>query len=446
MKSATLIRNAQINGDDTIRHADILIVGEKIARIEANIQILEEYDVVNALGQPVLPGLIDDQVHFRESGNAHMGDMTSESQAALLGGITSVLDMPSTAPATTSRRALEEKYHLAETNMATNYGFYLGATPDNLEEIRYATASGACGITVSMGASMDSPLIEQPEALAAIFKSSPLLIATQCEDGPIIQKNLGFFREKYGAHIPISAHPLIRSAEACYRSSSVAVGLAKKYGSRLHVLHLSTEKELELFEAGPRHQKRITAEACVHHLFFEESDYARLGTRIKLNPAIKKKSDREALRRAVLEDRIDVIATNHATHRWEEKQKPYAECPAGAPIVQHALPALLELSAQGGFSLQAIVDKFCHAPADLFGIQNRGYLKEGAYADIVLVKLNQPFEVTKESLHYRCVWSPFYGHTFPSRVHSVWRNGKQVVKNGTLEDVTSGKRLLFSGS
>jgi dihydroorotase len=441
MASRTVIKGAQLIGEGLIRHADLAMEGGHISEISAHVEPRPGDLEVAADGLLCIPGLIDDQVHLREPGSGRAGDLASESRAAVAGGITSVLDMPNTHPATTSAALLREKFERAKGRVHTNYSFYLGATNENLAEVEGAARAGACGVKVFMGASTGELLVDDRDALEAIFARSPLLVATHCEDSPLIDENLAAMARLHGEHIPMDAHPLIRSEEACYRSSSLAVAIAKKHGTRLHVLHLSTARELELFQPGPLEDKRITAEACVHHLFFDDRDYARLGARIKWNPAIKSRADRAALLAAVADDRIDVIATDHAPHPLEDKQRPYARCPSGAPLVQHALPALLALCSEGALSVQSVVDKMCHAPAVLFGLEGRGYLREGYAADVVLLDLRSSWTVTPESLLYGCGWSPFEGHRFGARVHSVWVNGVRRVAESELLGEASGQPL-----
>ncbi len=403
----------------------------------------EEVDYIEAAGQWVLPGVIDDQVHFREPGMTYKGDIHSESRAAVAGGVTSFLEMPNTKPPATTRALLEEKFARAAEVSPANYSFYLGATNDNLAEIERIDPRHICGVKVFMGSSTGNMLVDDEKALAGIFASSPVLIATHCEDEATIRANMAAFEAKYGDKIGVEMHPLIRSVEACYRSTERAVALADRYGSQLHVLHLSTARELELFESKPLAEKKITNEVCVHHLWFCDEDYARLGNRIKWNPAIKTAADREALREGLLNGKVDVVATDHAPHTLEEKQRPYLEAPSGGPLVQHSLPAMLEFCAQGLFTLEQVVDKMCHAPARRFQVARRGFLREGYFADIVLVDPESPWTVGPENILYRCGWSPFEGVLFSHRITHTLVNGHVAYKNGVLDDSILGEALTF---
>jgi dihydroorotase len=427
--SSLLLANAQIVNEGRIVAADVLLRGERIERIGSG-STPPGTLTIDLGGLHLLPGLIDDQVHCREPGLTHKATLATESLAALCGGVTSFLDMPNTQPPTTDRAALAEKRRIAAATCHVNYGFYLGATNTNIEEIRRAGPADACGIKVFMGASTGNMLVDDPQTLEAIFADAHLPIATHCEYSPLIFENERRAREQYGDAVPIELHPEIRSAEACYRSSSLAVGLAKKHGTRLHVLHLTTARELELFERGPIAAKRITAEVCTHHLWFEQSSYATLGTKIKCNPAIKTAEDRAALRAAVVDDRIDVIATDHAPHTREEKSRGYFEAPSGLPLVQHSLLMLLEQHAQGLFTLPKIVEKTAHNPAVLFGIAERGFIREGYYADLVAVDLQGVTRVDAAQLRYKCGWSPFEGTEFRGRVALTVLNGVTVYRDG----------------
>lgn len=438
-----LLVNGKLINEDKIIEADILIDGQRISRIEPNLSGGLADEVIDLQGRHLLPGLIDDQVHFREPGLTHKGSLATESLAAISGGITSVLEMPNTSPPTTNRAALLEKLDRAKGRSFVNYAFYLGATNNNLDEIRNVVLGEACGIKVFMGASTGNMLVDDPEVLEKIFADSPLLIATHCEDSPTIWTNEAIFRERFGDEVPMSAHPEIRSEEACYKSSSMAVKLAKRHGARLHVLHLSTLRELGLFEAGPIEDKDITAEACVHHLWFDQSRYDDLGSRIKCNPAIKTSIDREGLLQGVSTDLIDVIATDHAPHTIEEKMQPYFMAPAGLPLVQHSLQILLEFNRTNQLSLEKIVRKSSHNPAVLFGIVDRGFIREGYFADLVSIDLDKPQKITSESLLYRCGWSPFEGESFNSSIHMTMLNGEVVFRNGWITDTPSGKPLDF---
>ncbi len=436
----TLIKNARLVNEDVIREVDVLIRNGRIERVDPEISAVNA-EVYDAKGNHLLPGLIDDQVHFREPGATHKGEIATESAAAIAGGITSFMEMPNVNPTTTTRTRLHEKYQLAARKSRANFAFYLGATNDNIDEIRALKAGEACGVKVFMGASTGNMLVDRPETLEKIFSSSPVPVVTHCEDTPTINANEQRFREKFGEDVPIELHPEIRSVEACYKSSSLAVDLARRHGTRLHVLHLTTQRELALFEGKPLGQKQITAEACVHHLYFDDTHYAAKGGLIKCNPAIKSASDREALIRAVIDGLIDVIATDHAPHTWEEKQQTYFEMPSGLPLVQHALVSLLEHYHRGIFSLELIVRKSAHAPAEVFGVADRGFIREGYWADLVLVDLNRPFTVNRENVLYKCGWSPFDGETFHSSVVATWLNGVLAYNGHTVSDSVRGQRL-----
>lgn len=441
--SKTLLINGTLVSEGEIREADVLVEDDRISRIDPGLPGSLAEEVVDLQGRYVLPGLIDDQVHFREPGLTHKGTIASESRAAICGGVTSVMEMPNTLPPTTDRAALAEKKALAAGRSFANYAFYLGASNDNLEELKRATSNDACGIKVFMGASTGNMLVDDPEALEAIFAAAPLLVATHCEDSPTIWRNEQKYRERFGEHVPMQAHPLIRSEEACYKSSSFAVELAKRHGTRLHVLHLTTVRELALFEPGPVDQKNITVEACVHHLWFDDSRYEDLGARIKCNPAIKSARDRDGLLQAVRDDVIDVIATDHAPHTLEEKSQSYFRAPAGLPLVQHSLQILLEQHRAGRISLEQIVEKTAHNPARVFRVAERGFLREGYFADLVVVEPDHPVRVTPESLYYKCGWSPFEGVTFGSSVAMTLLNGEIVWRDGVVAEVPGGRPLRF---
>ena len=421
--------NAQLVNEGRIVAADVLIRGERIERIGPG-PVPAGTTTIDLAGKHLLPGLIDDQVHCREPGLTHKATLATESLAALCGGVTSFLDMPNTQPPTTDRAALADKRRIAAATCHVNYGFYLGATNTNLEEIKRVGPEDACGVKVFMGASTGNMLVDDPATLEGIFASARVPIAAHCEYSPLIWENEKRYRERYGENVPIEAHPLIRSAEACYRSSSLAVGLAKRHGARLHILHLTTARELELFEPGPIEPKRITAEVCTHHLWFDESSYATLGTKIKCNPAIKTTADRDALRAAVNSDLIDVIATDHAPHTLAEKARPYFEAPSGLPLVQHSLLMLLDQHAQGLFTLPKIVQKAAHNPALLFGIAERGFIREGYYADLVAVDLGATTRVDGKQVLYKCGWSPFEGTEFRGRIALTVLNGVPVFRDG----------------
>lgn len=441
--SRRLITNARLVNEGSITEADLLIEDGRIARIGGTIAA-DGCEVIDAEGRYLAPGMIDDQVHFREPGVTYKADMKSESHAALAGGITSFFEMPNTNPQTVTLQRLEEKYGMAAGRTWGNHAFYLGGTNDNIDQIRRLAPSQTCGVKVFMGASTGNMLVDDPKILDAIFRDCPTLIATHCEDTPTIKTNEERYRAQYGDQIPIEYHPLIRSEEACWKSSSLAVELAKQHGTRLHVLHLTSAREMALFEPGPVQGKRITAEACVHHLYFSEQDYAQRGSFIKCNPAVKRAADRAALRAALAEDRIDVVATDHAPHTLEEKQRAsYFETPAGLPLVQHALCMLLELVHDGTLSLTQAIHKACHAPAILFDVVERGYLREGYWADLVLFDMDTPQTVTRDQVLYKCGWSPLEGDTLRSSIVRTFVNGELKYDRGRFIGEPNGQRIQF---
>ncbi|MCX6245585.1 MAG: dihydroorotase [Bacteroidetes bacterium] len=448
-----LITGAKIVNENKIFEGNVLIAGERIEEVfpagstHSMLEDLENIRLIDGRGKYLIPGVIDDQVHFREPGLTQKGDIHSESRAAVAGGVTSFMDMPNTDPKATTLTILEEKYKLASQKSFANYSFFLGATNDNLEEILNINPSKICGVKVFMGASTGNMLVDDPEMLEKIFQHSKTIVAIHSEDEAIIRKNLAEFKEKYGEDIPVEAHPLIRSEEACYASTKRAVELAQKHNTRLHILHLSTAKELELFRNDlPLDKKRITNEVCVHHLWFDDRDYARLGSKIKWNPAIKTQRDRDGLFSGLLNNSVDIIATDHAPHLAEEKQRPYLSCPSGGPLVQHSLVIMLEFVRQKKISLEKIVEKMCHAPAVLYRIQNRGFIRKGFYADLVLVGPDSPWIVEKENLLYKCGWSPFEGQQFSNKVTHTFVNGNLVFSNGKFDERQKGKRLEFRKS
>jgi dihydroorotase len=439
-----LIQNANLVNEGELHQKDLLIRGEKIAKISNHIAPNGSEELIDAKGLHLLPGWIDDQVHFREPGLTHKATIASESRAAVAGGITSFIEMPNTNPQTTSQNALEDKLDRAAKTSIANYGFLFGGTNDNLEEIKTFDNTQAAGIKLFLGSSTGNMLVDNEEVLQKIFSCTDLPIAVHCEDENTIRKNLSEHIAKYGDEIPIEKHPEIRSEAACYRSSSQAIRLAKATGARLHVFHLSTAIETELFSNDkPLAEKKITAEVCVHHLWFSEEDYAQKGTLIKWNPAVKKVSDREALWKALNEDKIDILATDHAPHTLKEKQNPYTKAPSGGPLVQHAYIALLTAVQQGKTTLEKLVEKACHNPAILFKIQNRGFLREGYFADLVLVDLNHKYTVVKEDLRYQCGWSPFEGTTFGATINKTFVNGNLVYDEGEIIECALGKKLTF---
>ncbi len=443
--STLLIRNAKLVNEGKIFHADVLVKNGMIEKIDTNGIAMPADRVIDATGLHLLPGAIDDQVHFREPGLTHKGNIYTEAKAAVAGGITSYMEMPNTNPTATTLELLEEKYLRASQCSLANYSFFLGATKDNLDELLKADERTICGVKIFMGSSTGNMVVDDAVALENIFREVKTLIATHCEDDPMIKVNTAKFTEEFGENMDATRHHLIRSREACYKSSSYAVGLAKKHNTRLHILHISTAEELDLFRNDiPLSQKRITAEACIHHLWFSNEDYATKGNYIKWNPAVKLSSDRDAILKAVLDGRIDVIATDHAPHTIEEKEQTYLKAPSGGPLVQHALNAMLEMHKQGKISLEMIVQKMCHNVAELFEIDRRGFIREGFYADLVLVDLNQTYTVSKDNILYKCNWSPFEGVTFHSKIKQTIVNGKVVFDNGQFDESSFGRRLIFN--
>tara|TARA_B110000211_G_scaffold73807_1_gene85884 strand:- start:1132 stop:2463 length:1332 start_codon:yes stop_codon:yes gene_type:complete len=441
---STLIKNASIVNEGIIFTSDVLIEEDKIREISENIETKADI-TIDATGKYLIPGVIDDQVHFREPGLTHKANIYTESKAAIAGGITSFMEMPNTNPQALTQELLEEKFEIAERDSLANFTFFMGVSNNNLEEVLKTDPKTVGAIKIFMGSSTGDMLVDDLNVLEEIFSKSPMLIAVHCEDENTIQKNIKAAKEKYGEEVPISEHPNIRSAEACYKSSSMAVSLAKKHNSRLHVFHISTEKEIELFNNSiPLKDKRITAEVCIHHLWFDESKYEDKGTLIKWNPAVKKESDRKALFQALLDDKLDVIATDHAPHTLEEKDSTYFKAPSGGPLVQHALPAMLEFYKNGDISLERVVEKMCHNPAICFQIEKRGFVKEGYFADLVLVDLEKPWEVTKENILYKCAWSPFEGEIFNSTITHTFVNGHIAYEYGSFDESKKGKRLKFN--
>ena len=442
--SKILISNARLINEGDIRDADVLIDGERIVKIASGIAAADDVEVIDAHGRYLIPGMIDDQVHFREPGLTGKGNMATESAAAAAGGVTSFMDMPNVNPQTTTRDALSDKYTLARGRCTSNYGFYFGATNDNIEEIKALQVNDGCGIKAFMGASTGNMLVDRPEALELLFEHSPVIVVTHCEDSPMIWKNEEKAKEKFGEEVPMSEHPHIRSADACRKCSAYAIDLASRHDALLHVLHLTTAIEMDQFAEVPRADKRITAEVCAHHLWFDESRYADLGTRIKCNPAIKSAEDRKALIEALNAGRLDIIATDHAPHTAAEKKNTYFKAPAGLPLVQHVLLILFDLAARGELSLELITDKTSHAVADIFGVVDRGYVREGYYADLVLIDSQKPYTVEASNLLYKCRWSPFEGHTFSSSIDMTIVNGTVVYRNGLLSGHVAGQRLDFN--
>ena len=442
--SSTLIRNALLINEGKIFLADVFIQNGLIAQIGQSLEVHAD-DIIDAGQKYLMPGIIDDQVHFREPGLTHKADIYTESKAAVAGGITSFMEMPNTQPQTLTQDLLELKFKKAKEVSLANYSFFMGASNDNLEEVLKTDPKNVGAIKIFMGSSTGNMLVDDKSVLENIFEKSKMLIAVHCEDEAIIQQNIAHYKSIYGEDVPIEIHPKIRSEEACYKSSSMAIELAKKHDTRLHVFHLSTAKEMELFRNDiPLEEKRITAEVCIHHLCFDDSQYADKGTHIKWNPAVKSKADKEAVFQALLDDRIDIIATDHAPHTLEEKNNTYFNAPSGGPLVQHALVAMLEFYHERKISLEKIVEKMCHSPAICFQVENRGFLRKGYAADLVLFELNNPWTVKKDNILYKCGWSPFEGNTFKSRVSHTWVNGHLVYQNGKFDESQKGQRLTFS--
>ena len=443
--SSILILNANIVNEGKVFQSDVLITGQYIEKIGKDLQNSPADVVIDAKGKYLLPGVIDDQVHFREPGLTHKATIFTESRAAVAGGVTSFMEMPNTVPPTFTHQLLEEKYQIASTHSLANYSFFLGAANDNLEEILKTDSKKVCGLKIFMGSSTGNLLVDDPKVLEGIFSRVPFLIASHCEDEPTIRKNTEEYKSKYGEDMPVRFHPVIRSEEACYKSSSFAVGLAKKHGTRLHILHISTTKETALFDNNiPLKDKKITAEACIHHLWFNDSDYEKLGMMIKWNPAIKTANDQQAVFKALVENRIDVIATDHAPHTIEEKKNKYFSAPSGGPLIQHSLVAMLEFYHRKQVDLPWIVQKMAHNPAILFQIDKRGYIREGYFADLSLIDLEKPWVVQKKNILAKCGWSPFEGTTFRSSVTHTIVSGHLAFENNEFHESIMGQRLLFN--
>jgi dihydroorotase len=439
-----LIKAASLVNEGQIFIADVLIKDGFIEKIAPSISQSADLEI-NAEGLHLLPGMIDDQVHFREPGLTHKADIFSESMAAVAGGITSFMEMPNTVPNTLTQELLQDKYKIASDVSLANYSFFMGASNDNLEEVLKTDPKNVCGIKVFMGSSTGNMLVDNAKVLENLFKEAPMLIATHCEDEQTIRRNMAIYKEKYGDQITIDMHPLIRSAEACYISSSMAVELAKKHNTRLHILHISTAREVALFDSKTAlKDKRITAEACVHHLWFDDRDYAEKGNWIKWNPAVKTEQDKDAILKGVLDGHIDIIATDHAPHTIEEKEQPYLQAPSGGPLVQHALPALLEMYHQKKITLEQIAEKTAHNVATCFNIDRRGFIREGYWADLVLVNLNDPVKVTRANLWYKCGWSPFEGQVFQSDITHTFVSGNLAYHKGKFTTNEKGRRLTFN--
>lgn len=443
--SSIVLRGGVIINEGSRIEADLLIKNGRIEKIGKSISVEGNVEEVHLNGKLILPGCIDDQVHFREPGLTHKGNIATESRAAVAGGITSFMEMPNTTPNALTQELLEDKYEIAARSSIANYSFFMGASNENIEEVLKTNEKNVCGIKVFMGSSTGNMLVDSEVTLNNLFSKVPMLIATHCEDEATIRRNIENAKAIYGENVPMSQHSYIRSEEACYLSSSMAVRLAKQHRTRLHILHISTAKELELFDNTiPLEQKKITAEACIHHLWFSEEQYLDKGTFIKWNPAIKKASDRDAIFQGVLDNKIDIIATDHAPHTIEEKENSYFKAPSGGPLVQHALLAMLEKVEEGKITIERVVEKMAHAPAMLFQVTDRGYLREGYFADLVIVDPNLNYKVTKENIFYKCGWSPFEGVEFSNSIDSTYVNGKRVYDRGSIIEVGNGSRLLFN--
>ena len=439
----TLLKNAQIINEGALVKADVMIKDERIVKVAKLIED-EAAEIIDLSGKFLMPGLIDDQVHFREPGLTHKGCVYTEAKAAVAGGITSFMEMPNTKPQALTQALLEEKYLIGSKDSLANYSFFMGASNENIEEVLKTDPKRVPGVKIFMGSSTGNMLVDNKQVLNDIFSKCDMLIAVHCEDEETVRKNSAQMKAEYGEDLPIRFHPIIRSEEACYKSSSMAVELAKKHDTRLHILHISTDKETNLFRNDiPLNQKRITAEACIHHLWFDDSSYDQKGTRIKWNPAVKSAKDKEGVWKALLDDRIDIIATDHAPHTIDEKNNKYFEAPSGGPLVQHALVAILEFYHKGKVSLEWIVEKMCHAPATCFQVKERGFIREGYYADLVVVDLDKPWVVEKDNILYHCGWSPFEGETFKSSVVKTFVNGNLVYDGGLFNEQHRGMRLEF---
>ncbi len=440
-----LIVNANIVNEGKVSEGDVLIKGNHIEMVGKDLSSRNAGVVFDAKGQHLFPGAIDDQVHFREPGLTHKGNIYTEARAAVAGGVTSFMEMPNTVPPVFTQELLEQKYHIASQTSLANFSFFMGAANDNLDEVMKTDISTVCGLKIFMGSSTGNLLVDNPNTLELFFSRFPSLIAAHCEDEQTIRKNAAAYKERYGEDVPIECHPLIRSAEACYISSSFAIDLAKKHGTRFHVLHISTARETSLFDNSiPLEKKKITAEACIHHLWFNDADYARLGSLIKWNPAVKTSTDQNEIFEAVLDDKIDIIATDHAPHTWDEKQKKYFSAPSGGPLVQHSLVAMLEFYHQNRISLERIAEKMSHSPAVAFKVNNRGFIREGYFADLALVNLRDPWTVEKENIEAKCKWSPFEGKAFTSKVKKTWVSGHLAYDEGRFDESQKGKRLHFN--
>lgn len=438
----TILKNAILFNRNEKKSVDILINNERIERIDSQINNVEAIEI-NCEGKWVIPGIIDDQVHFRTPGLTHKGSIETESRAAAAGGVTSFMEMPNTKPPAVTQNELAKKYDIGKATSTVNYSFYMGATNDNIEEVLKTNPENVCGVKIFMGSSTGNMLVDNETTLNNMFSQIPMLIATHCEDEATIRHNLEMAKAKYGDNIDATMHPIIRNAEGCYKSSEMAISMAKKYGTRLHILHISTEEEIALFSNKDLSEKNITSEVCVHHMFFESSQYPLLGNKMKCNPAIKSKKDKDALLKALKEGYFDVIATDHAPHTMEEKSNPYLNAPSGLPLIQHSLTLMMDFYHRGELSMEFIVDKMCHAPARLFKVKERGYIDEGMYADLVVIDPEKEWTIAKENIEYKCGWSPLEGMTFKGKIESTMCNGQWVYDNESLTNTLAGKRLLF---
>lgn len=443
MLPTILIKEVQVINEGSIQTADIFIKNGRIEQIAASINRKADKEIAGN-GQICMPGIIDDQVHFREPGLTHKSDLYTEPRAAVAGGVTSFMEMPNTKPSALTQELLEDKYQIAKEKSLANYSFFMGASNDNIEEVLKTDERKVCGVKIFMGSSTGNMLVDEPKTLDSLFSKVPMLIATHCEDETTIRANMAAYKKQYGETVPIKYHPIIRNVEGCYKSSSFAVELAKKYNTRLHILHISTAEELALFRNDiPLKEKRITSELCVHHLHFDSRQYETLGTQIKCNPAIKEPRHKKALLEALLDDRLDIIATDHAPHTWEEKQNTYFKAPSGVPLVQHSLMTMLGFYHEGKISLEKIVEKMCHAPAICFQVEERGFIREGYWADLVLVDLNKRWKVTKKNIHYKCGWSPFENKFFKGKITNTIVSGHLAYQNGQFMEDKKGERLSF---
>lgn len=440
---AFILKNASVINEGQILHKDILVEGKLITKIERDITH-PSAKVLDLAGKYVIPGIIDDQVHFREPGLTHKANIYTESRAAVAGGVTSFMEMPNVNPPSVTQERLAQKYQIGAATSLANYSFFMGTTNENLEEVLRTNPEDVCGVKIFMGSSTGNMLVDNEKILRSLFSQVPMLIAAHCEDEAIIRANLAAFKERYGENVPASLHPIIRNREACYKSSSFAISLAKEYGTRFHVLHISTAEECALFNNDlPLAEKKITAEACVHHLSFQQEDYARLGNLIKCNPAIKEQRDKEAILQALLDDRIDIIATDHAPHTWEEKAQTYFKSPSGLPLVQHSLQLMLKLFKEGKITLEKMVEKMCHAPAECFRIKERGYIREGYYADLAVVEIDSTSIIHNKDVLYKCGWTPLDGMELPGAIIHTFVNGHLAYENGIFDESVKGMRLKF---